>query len=112
MPTDDSALIARLTVLVDSLTAENERLRTENAALVVNDAHALLRATYNNLELPLYQRLDAAKAAIKFEKPAPSAAPDPIGHKLAERVKAARQRVQTIDHEPAQIAQAAQPAVN
>jgi len=53
MPTDNSALLARLTALVESLTDENERLRAENAALVVNDAHALLRATYNNTDLPL-----------------------------------------------------------
>lgn len=94
------------------MTDENERLRAENAALVVNDAHALLRATYNNVDLPLYQRLDAAKAAIKFEKPAPSALPDPIGYKLADRVKAARLRAMAIDHVPAETSQPASAANN
>lgn len=34
------------------------------------DAHTLLMAVYKNQDLPLPIRLDAAKAAIKFEKPA------------------------------------------
>lgn len=33
------------------------------------DAHALLILTYKNTALPLELRLDAAKAAIRFEKP-------------------------------------------
>jgi hypothetical protein len=36
------------------------------------DAHALLMLTYKNKSLPLAVRLDAAKAAIRFEKPAMS----------------------------------------
>jgi hypothetical protein len=32
------------------------------------DAHALLVLVYKNLELPLELRMDAAKAAIRFEK--------------------------------------------
>ena len=34
------------------------------------DAHALLILTYKNISLPLELRIDAAKAAIRFEKPA------------------------------------------
>lgn len=34
------------------------------------DAHALLILTYKNKALPLELRVDAAKAAIRFEKPA------------------------------------------
>lgn len=37
------------------------------------DAHALLVAAYRHPDLPIDIRLDAAKAAIKFEKPALSA---------------------------------------
>jgi hypothetical protein len=37
------------------------------------DTHALLILTYKNTSLPLQIRLDAAKAAIRFEKPALSA---------------------------------------
>lgn len=33
------------------------------------DSHALLMAVYKNLDLPLPLRLDAAKAAIGYEKP-------------------------------------------
>ena len=39
------------------------------------DAHALLALTYKNESLPLAVRLDAAKAAIRFEKPVMS----PVG---------------------------------
>jgi hypothetical protein len=34
------------------------------------DAHALLVAIYRNESLPLSMRLDAAKSAVKFERPA------------------------------------------
>jgi hypothetical protein len=34
------------------------------------DAHALLMAIYKNTDLPLEMRADAAKAALRFEKPA------------------------------------------
>lgn len=34
------------------------------------DAHALLMATYKDRSLDLAQRIDAAKAAIRYEKPA------------------------------------------
>jgi hypothetical protein len=37
------------------------------------DTHALLILTYKNTSLPLQIRLDAAKAAIRFEKPVLSA---------------------------------------
>src|SRR6187200_2353273 len=37
------------------------------------DSHALLMAVYKNTDYPMELRLDAAKAAIRFEKPALSA---------------------------------------
>ena len=36
------------------------------------DAHALLMAVYKNPAIDLHVRLDAAKAAIRFEKPLPA----------------------------------------
>jgi hypothetical protein len=34
------------------------------------DSHALLMAVYKNVDYPMELRMDAAKAAIRFEKPA------------------------------------------
>jgi hypothetical protein len=34
------------------------------------DSHALLMAVYKNIDFPMELRMDAAKAAIRFEKPA------------------------------------------
>ena len=45
-----------------------EFLGEKGAKLFDGDAHALLVLTYKNPELPLDIRLDAAKAAIRFEK--------------------------------------------
>ena len=45
-------------------------LGDQGAKLFEGDAHALMVLTYKNPELPLDVRMDAAKAAIRFEKPA------------------------------------------
>ena len=45
-------------------------LRDQGAKLFEGDAHALMVLTYKNPALPLDIRMDAAKAAIRFEKPA------------------------------------------
>lgn len=44
-------------------------LSAEIAHVFEGDSHALLMAIYKNEDLPLSTRLDAAKAAIPFEKP-------------------------------------------
>lgn len=55
------------------------------------DAHALLVAVYKDGDLPLPVRIDAAKAAIRYEKPAlapqDAAAKDPSQKALPERLK-------------------------
>ena len=45
-------------------------LGDQGAKLFEGDAHALMVLTYKNPALPLDIRMDAAKAAIRFEKPA------------------------------------------
>jgi hypothetical protein len=45
-------------------------LGDQGAKLFEGDAHALMVLTYKNPKLPLDVRMDAAKAAIRFEKPA------------------------------------------
>jgi hypothetical protein len=45
-------------------------LGDQGAKLFEGDAHALMVLTYKNPDLPLDVRMDAAKAAIRFEKPA------------------------------------------
>jgi len=57
-------------------------LKQHNPQLFEGDAHALMMAIYKDPKLPLSIRLDAAKAASKFEKPALSSvacamAPEP-----------------------------------
>ena len=58
------------------------------------DAHGFLRAVYNNEALPLHIRLDAAKTAIKYEKPALQAVATQYsdGREFAEKLEAARLR--------------------
>lgn len=59
------------------------------------DALALLQAIYNNEDLPIWTRMDAAKAAVKFERPTLSAVAlhetSAVG--MAERMERARQRL-------------------
>jgi hypothetical protein len=50
------------------LADASDVLGEKGAKLFEGDAHALLVLTYKNPELPLDVRLDAAKAAIRFEK--------------------------------------------
>jgi hypothetical protein len=58
------------------LLEERGRALLDNAKDIIGsqpfdgDAHALLILTYKDKSLPLNLRLDAAKAAIRFEKPA------------------------------------------
>ena len=58
------------------LAEERQRKLIENANEIIGgdlfegDAHAFLILTYKDKSLPLNLRLDAAKAAIRFEKPA------------------------------------------
>ena len=47
-----------------------DRLATEIPDAFVGDAHAFLMAIYKDPGHPIDLRLDAAKAAIRFEKPA------------------------------------------
>lgn len=56
------------------------------------DAHALLMATYKDMKLDLAQRIDAAKAAIRYEKPALSTV-DAIVDARVEAVAAVEWRV-------------------
>jgi len=39
-------------------------------AAFAGDAHALLMAVYKNEQMPMEMRLDAAKSAVRYEKPA------------------------------------------
>jgi len=61
------------------LLEERTRALIDNAKEIIGgdlfegDAHALLIAIYKDNSLPLNLRLDAAKAAIRFEKPAMTA---------------------------------------
>jgi hypothetical protein len=58
------------------LLEERTRALLDNAKEIIGsepfdgDAHAFLILTYKDKSLPLNLRLDAAKAAIRFEKPA------------------------------------------
>ena len=56
--------------------AREEQMAAASAALeqalanpFTGDSHALLMAIYKNQDLPIQTRLDAAKAAIAYEKP-------------------------------------------
>jgi hypothetical protein len=55
------------------------------------DAHALLMAVYRDTSLPLPIHLDAAKAAVKFEKPVLAATtftkPDPLGELSVDELR-------------------------
>lgn len=61
----------------NKVTAERSRRIAEAAATIEGslpnafkgDAHAYLMTVYKNEELPIDVRLDAAKAAISYEKP-------------------------------------------
>lgn len=63
---------------VNKRTERRERAMQEASALIEaaldkpfeGDAHAFLIAIYKNQEQPMDLRLDAAKAAIRYEKPA------------------------------------------
>lgn len=53
----------------ESLKLAVELVTTMTPNCFEGDSHALLMAVYKNQDLPLATRLDAAKAAICFEKP-------------------------------------------
>ncbi len=46
------------------------RIEAELPGVFTGDAHALLVSVYKDTRYPIELRLDAAKAAIRFEKPA------------------------------------------
>ena len=90
--------------IIEQQQAEIDRLRgaLEAAELryrPTSDAHEFLQTAYNNEELPFYMRLEAAKAAIKFERPTLAAVQvhqvDEAG--LAARLEAARKRVNSVE---------------
>jgi hypothetical protein len=62
----------------NKVTAARQAMLQDTAARVMagrsggfpGDAHALLVAIYRDESLPLSMRLDAAKSAVKFERPA------------------------------------------
>jgi len=57
------------------------------------DAYEFLRAVYNASELPLHVRMEAARVAIKYERPALGTAEKTNSvDNLAELVEAARKR--------------------
>jgi hypothetical protein len=61
----------RRTKEVEAATAEAAaQIEAALGEAFEGDAHALLMAVYKNTALDLPLRLDAAKAAIRFEKPA------------------------------------------
>lgn len=56
---------------LEAATAETiEKIEAALGEAFAGDAHTLLVATYKDKSLPLETRIDAAKAAIRFEKPA------------------------------------------
>ena len=89
--------LAELTSLVDELTSEVRRLREENECLASADAHSFLRAVYTNEALPLYQRLEAARIAIKHETPVLSAVHIQHRESLGTQLKSARERLTRTD---------------
>jgi hypothetical protein len=64
--------------------------RSPTAEAAARSALGLLRAVYNSKELPLYMRVDAAKAALPYEMPkAGTPRPREIPN-LGERLEVAR----------------------
>lgn len=61
------------------------------------DAHEFLRVTYSDPRLPLDIRLDAAKAAIRFEKPSLTASHVEVSHTPKQRTLQQLSTVQLID---------------
>jgi hypothetical protein len=51
-------------------TAEKIKEALGTDAAFAGDAHALLMAVYKNEQMPMEMRLDAAKSAVRYEKPA------------------------------------------
>jgi len=73
-----------------------EQLQFENVELNIarySDAHGFLRAVYNNEALPLQVRLDAARTAIKYERPTLAAvAVQHSDDDIADQLAAGRRR--------------------
>ena len=63
------------TLLLENATrqSQDDAKRILGEETFEGDAHELLMLTYKNKTLPLAVRIDAAKAAIRFEKPPVSA---------------------------------------
>lgn len=72
------------------------------------DAHALLMLVYKDLTKPLALRLDAAKAAISFEKPKLAT----VDNKLSGHVGYLPQPIPTEQRHSDSLASAARPATN
>jgi len=85
--------------------ALEEAMREASAAIVDNeiknefngDAHAFIRAVYQDPNVPLEIRLQAATRALRVEKPALSSTKATVDDKsgLADRLEAARLRVRS-----------------
>ena len=66
------------------------------SSVTAEDAHTLLKAIYNDVSLPLYARLDAARIAIRHETPT-IAASKPLGGPgtdLAKQLEEGRKRAE------------------
>ena len=64
--------------------------------MTAEDAHTLLKGIYNDVSLPLYARLDAARIAIRHETP-PIAASKSLGGPgtdLAKQLEEGRKRAE------------------
>lgn len=82
---------------IEQLKLENARLKAELSVTRYADAHGFLRAVYNNEALPLQVRLDAARTAIKYEKPTLAAvAVQHSDDDLAEKLEAGRLRMKRL----------------
>lgn len=79
----------------EQLVSAMHKFMETDAGTFAGDAHALLMAIYKNPSCPLDLRMDAAKTAIRFEKPAlASAAIDGnLSNNIAARIKAGRARL-------------------
>lgn len=94
-PSERDELLIKQTHVLQELLEQNTLLREAVERFAQNDAHALLRSTYQNEALPLSTRILAAKAAIKFERStlqAISPDTDPRA-RVATRLKHARLRL-------------------
>jgi hypothetical protein len=71
--------LARFETVLDLQMKEIDRLRAENARLRSGgDAHTVLKEIYNDPDAPQGNRIKAAQAALKVEKPRLESVPPPM----------------------------------